>query len=72
MISDTEQQRLEIVDQEKGVHDGVSLAYNIGTDQHTLAQALDASKDHNEFYIRGMIEGFALVIARNKYVRQNN
>ena len=72
MMSDSETQHQEIVDQEDGLVAGISLAYNIGTDENILAQALESHKNKNQFYLDGMMEGFALIIARKKYVRQGD
>ena len=58
MITDTVQAFHELMDQQAGVFDGVSLAYNVSHSKLTLRQALDAASWRNEFYLRGLVEGF--------------
>ena len=58
MITDSIQAFHELMDQQAGVFDGVSLAYNVNQSKLTLRQALDAAAWRNEFYLRGLVEGF--------------
>ena len=59
----------EMLDHQKGIQDGVSLAYNVDTDKLTIGMALEAAKFNNEFYLRGLVEGFqSIQEALNKKV----
>ena len=56
----------EMMDQQAGIHDGVSLAYNVSSSKLTLQQALDAAQGRNEFYLRGLVEGFNTIRPKDK------
>ena len=64
MMLNSIQQLHEILDQQRGIQDGVSLAYNIGTTDLTIQQALEAAAGQNEFYLRGLVEGFQTITGK--------
>lgn len=71
MMFDSVQQLHELLDQQQGIQDGISLAYNIGQKDITLQQALEASAHKNEFYCRGLVEGFRTIMPQESTDVQN-
>ena len=51
----------EMFERQRGIQDGVSLAYNVDTTELTIGMALEAAKWNNKVYLEGLIEGFQYI-----------
>ena len=58
IMLNNKQSFFEMLDHQKGIQDGVSLAYNVNVTELTIGMALEAAKFNNEFYLSGLVEGF--------------
>jgi len=51
----------EMLDRQRGIQDGVSLAYNVDVSELTIGMALEAAKWNTKVYLDGLVEGFASI-----------
>ena len=61
VMSQSIQEWHEMLDRQRGIQDGVSLAYNVDVTELTIGMALEAAKWNNDFYLAGLAEGFRYI-----------